>query len=54
MKLHELSPAAGSVTPAWRKGRGPGSGNGISPMKWFEVLGTAAGRDFKESEQISL
>ena len=28
MKLHELSPAAGSVTPAWRKGRGPGSGNG--------------------------
>lgn len=28
MKLHELSPAAGSVTPAWRKGRGTGSGNG--------------------------
>ncbi len=28
MKLHELSPAPGSVTPAWRKGRGPGSGNG--------------------------
>ena len=28
MKLHELSPAAGSATPAWRKGRGPGSGNG--------------------------
>lgn len=28
MKLHELSPAAGSTTPAWRKGRGPGSGNG--------------------------
>ena len=28
MKLHELSPAAGSTAPAWRKGRGPGSGNG--------------------------
>ena len=28
MKLHELSPAAGSAKPAWRKGRGTGSGNG--------------------------
>ena len=28
MKLHELSPAAGSVTEVKRKGRGPGSGNG--------------------------
>ena len=28
MKLHELSPAAGSVKPAYRKGRGAGSGNG--------------------------
>ena len=28
MKLHELSPAAGSSKKAWRKGRGPGSGNG--------------------------
>ena len=28
MKLHELRPAEGSVSPAWRKGRGPGSGNG--------------------------
>ena len=28
MKLHELAPAEGSVKPAWRKGRGPGSGNG--------------------------
>ena len=28
MKLHELSPAAGSAKPAWRKGRGAGSGNG--------------------------
>ena len=28
MKLHELSPAAGSAKAAWRKGRGTGSGNG--------------------------
>ena len=28
MKLHELSPAEGSAKSAWRKGRGPGSGNG--------------------------
>ncbi len=28
MKLHELSPSAGSSKQAWRKGRGTGSGNG--------------------------
>ena len=28
MKLHELSPAPGSAKQVWRKGRGPGSGNG--------------------------
>ena len=28
MKLHELSPAAGASKPAYRKGRGAGSGNG--------------------------
>ena len=28
MKLHELSPAEGSAKSAWRRGRGPGSGNG--------------------------
>lgn len=28
MKLHELSPANGSHKKAFRKGRGPGSGNG--------------------------
>lgn len=33
MKLHELSPAPGSVTPAWRKGRGQGSGNGKTAGK---------------------
>lgn len=27
-------------------------GNGISPMKWMEVLGTAAKRDFEEDELI--
>ena len=33
MKLHELSPAAGSTKPAWRKGRGHGSGNGKTAGK---------------------
>ena len=33
MKLHELSPAAGSAKKAWRKGRGPGSGNGKTAGK---------------------
>lgn len=33
MKLHELSPAAGSVKSAWRKGRGTGSGNGKTAGK---------------------
>jgi N,N'-diacetyllegionaminate synthase len=29
-------------------------GNGISPMKWFDVLGRAASRDFIEDELIEL
>ena len=33
MKLHELSPAAGSTKAAWRKGRGTGSGNGKTAGK---------------------
>ena len=33
MKLHELTPAAGSSEKAWRKGRGPGSGNGKTAGK---------------------
>ena len=33
MKLHELSPAEGSVTEAKRKGRGAGSGNGKTAGK---------------------
>ena len=33
MKLHELSPAAGSNPKSYRKGRGPGSGNGKTAGK---------------------
>ena len=33
MKLHELSPAEGSVQNGYRKGRGPGSGNGKTAGK---------------------
>ena len=33
MKLHELSPAEGSVKASYRKGRGPGSGNGKTAGK---------------------
>lgn len=33
MKLHELSPAPGSVKESYRKGRGPGSGNGKTAGK---------------------
>ena len=33
MKLHELSPAPGSVKEAYRKGRGTGSGNGKTAGK---------------------
>jgi N,N'-diacetyllegionaminate synthase len=29
-------------------------GDGISPMRWYEVLGTQAKRDFAEDEQIEL
>ncbi len=33
MKLHELSPAEGAVKANFRKGRGPGSGNGKTAGK---------------------
>ena len=33
MKLNELSPAQGSVKASYRKGRGPGSGNGKTAGK---------------------
>jgi N,N'-diacetyllegionaminate synthase len=29
-------------------------GNGISPMRWYEVLGKVASRDYKEDELIEL
>ena len=29
-------------------------GTGISPMRWNEVIGTAATKDYSEEEQISL
>jgi N,N'-diacetyllegionaminate synthase len=29
-------------------------GNGISPMRWEEVIGTCAIRDFKEDELIEI
>ena len=44
MKLHELSPAEGSVKPAWRKGRGPGSGNGKTAGKGHKGQKARAGR----------
>ena len=43
MKLHELSPAAGSTAPAWRKGRGPGSGNGKTAGKGHKGQNARAG-----------
>ena len=33
MKINQLSPAEGSAKAAWRKGRGPGSGNGKTAGK---------------------
>ena len=33
MKLHELAPAEGAVKDSFRKGRGPGSGNGKTAGK---------------------
>ena len=29
-------------------------GNGVSPMEWYNVLGTVAVRDFEEDELIEL
>ena len=56
MKLHELSPAAGSNAPAWRKGRGAGSGNGKTAgilafnNKVLAVFGVAISDDVKVDE----
>lgn len=43
MKLHELSPAEGSAKAAWRKGRGPGSGNGKTAGKGHKGQNARAG-----------
>ena len=44
MKLNELSPAAGSVKEAYRKGRGHGSGNGKTAGKGHKGQKARAGR----------
>ena len=43
MKLHELSPAEGSVRGRYRKGRGPGSGNGKTAGKGHKGQNARAG-----------
>ncbi|MCL2098909.1 MAG: 50S ribosomal protein L15 [Oscillospiraceae bacterium] len=43
MKLHELSPAEGSVRERYRKGRGPGSGNGKTAGKGHKGQNSRAG-----------
>lgn len=57
MKLHELSPAPGSVTPAWRKGRGTGSGNGKTAGKGHKGQNARSGGGIRpgfEGGQIPL
>ena len=43
MKLNELKPAEGSVKAAWRKGRGPGSGNGKTAGKGHQGQNARSG-----------
>ena len=43
MKLHELSPAPGSVKSKYRKGRGTGSGNGKTAGKGHKGQNARAG-----------
>lgn len=47
MKLHELSPAPGSVKKAFRKGRGSGSGNGKTAGKGHKGQNARSGRPCK-------
>ena len=47
MKLNELSPAAGSTKAAWRKGRGPGSGNGKTAGKGHKGQNARSGGGVK-------
>ena len=43
MNLHELSPAAGSNTKSYRKGRGAGSGNGKTAGRGHKGQGARSG-----------
>ena len=43
MKLHELSPAEGSVKNNWRRGRGTGSGNGKTAGKGHKGQNASSG-----------
>ncbi|MDD6807370.1 MAG: 50S ribosomal protein L15 [Oscillospiraceae bacterium] len=47
MKLHELSPAAGSKSEVKRIGRGPGSGNGKTAGKGHKGQKARAGRGMR-------
>ena len=47
MKLNELSPAQGSAKAAWRKGRGPGSGNGKTAGKGHKGQNARSGGGVK-------
>ena len=47
MKLHELSPAPGSVKDSFRKGRGAGSGNGKTAGKGHKGQKTRAGHGMR-------
>ena len=52
MKLHELSPAEGSSTKAWRKGRGPGSGNGKTGGRGHKGQNARSGGGRETSDMI--
>ena len=57
MKLHELSPAAGSAVKPFRKGRGAGSGNGKTAGKGHKGQNARSGggvRPGSEGGQIPL
>ena len=54
MKLHELSPAAGSSKKAWRKGRGHGSGNGKTACRGQNARTGGGVRPGFEGGQIPL
>ncbi len=47
MKLHELSPAPGSVKDSFRKGRGAGSGNGKTAGKGHKGQNARSGGGFE-------